>query len=111
MKPGIILLLAAGVLFFMMEKKGAQPTGSPVTLTTDQKRKAINSWWETSTAPNDQASDNGRFEDIINSISAPEIDTIYTYIFSYVQQGTRPPVNSDEYNKIQSIINQYQIFQ
>ena len=109
---GLILLLMAGAYYFMSMPATAQPTGSPVvaTLTTDQKRRAINVWWETSTSPNDQATDGGRFEDIINNIAASEIDTIYTYLTVYVEKGLRPPVGSPVYNAMQVISNNYQIF-
>jgi hypothetical protein len=112
MNPGLIIILVAGA-FLLMNKNVTSPTGSPmpVVLTTDQKRKAIISWWETNTPPVQQATDNGTFIDIINNISAAQIDTIYTYIFSFVMNGTRPAAGSAIYNAMQIISNEYNIFQ
>ena len=110
-----ILLLAAGAgVFLLMQQHQAatvSPTGAPVSvLTTDQKRKAINQYWETTTPPANQDADGGRFEDIINSISPAEIDTIYQYVTQYLMLRQQPAAGSPMYAAIQAINNEYQLF-
>ena len=109
MNPGLIILLAIGLYYFTQQNK----TGSTITvsnLSTDQKRAAIINYWQTTTPPNNQISDNGRFIDILQNISGSEIDTIYSYVFDYVAKGIRPATESILYNQIQVIINEYNIF-
>jgi hypothetical protein len=79
-------------------------------LSTAQKRTAIIQFYDTHTSPTEQISDNGRFADIISSISPAEIDTVYAWIFNYYNKGLPFPTSGDEYNKMQLIINSYQIF-
>ena len=105
MKPGILIAIAIGL--YLVMKQGS----NPAAMTTAQKRAAINSWWETSTPPNQQIADNGTFEDIINNVTPAEIDTIYNYVFSYVVNNTRPVAGSALATSMAIISNQYNIFQ
>lgn len=103
----IILFALIGLVAFQYMKN--KTTQSGLTLSTSQKRNAINIWWETFTPATVQANDNGRFEDIINNITGTEIDSIYDYIFNYVQKGLQPTTGTPLAQEIQIIKTQYSI--
>lgn len=107
MKPGIILLIAGAALFFLMKENGGVSSGTAVT---DQKRAALNSWFETSAPPNQQIQDAGRFQDVISNISPDEIDVIYSWVFDYYKKGIPYPTSGPLYTAMQAIISNYQIF-
>lgn len=116
MKSNSLILIGAGVLAIILLKKqtaaaSINPTGAPIStgLTTAQMQQSIMSWWMTATPPNQQASDNGQFEDVINNLDAGTITNIYTYITQYVLQNTRPPAGSALALDIQNIQTQYGI--
>lgn len=113
----IILIAGAGIaLYFLMKSNSAaalpNQTGLPISsqLSTAQMVQAINSWWETTTPAGTQASDNGRFEDIISSLDPASVANVYAYITQYVMQGTRPPSGSALQVAISNLSTEYGIF-
>lgn len=95
MKKGnssMILLIAGAALIYFLTIKPATPsvTVDP-GIDTTTKRNAIITYWQSNASIDTITTDNGRFVDIITSISPAEINTIYSYVFDYVDKNLTPP--------------------
>ena len=106
-KTLLFAALAIGIYYYIQQSKAtaALPSNS---ITTDAKRQAIIVYWETYEPPSQQATT--PFTDIINNIAPSEVDTVYTYVFSYLAKGLQPTPGSAFALQINQIKTYYNIF-
>lgn len=50
------------------------------------------------------------FRQIIAQMSEPEVNAVYTFLFTYIKKGKRPQPGSALYNEIDIISKKYSIF-
>ena len=104
----LLIALAIGIYYYMQQSKASAALPS-TSISTDAKRQAIIVYWETFEPPSQQVNNPG-FEDIINNITPTEVDTIYTYVFSYLAKGLQPTPGSAFAIQVNQIKTYYNIF-
>lgn len=103
-KNYLIPALAAGATYFFLSNASAT-TLLPGTGTN--KLSDLINWVNSS---NDTAANKAESIAVFNQMSADEIDTTYEFVFNYILKNKPVPEDSVLYQKIQAIIEKYNVF-
>lgn len=97
----LLALLFGGMLWYFTRNN----TGN--SLSINQKKDAILSYMNSG---GDSSESKLRFVNTLNSMLPDEVESVFLFIFNFIQKGLYPQQGTPLYNQIQAISAKYNIF-